>query len=66
MTSGGHCGGIGAASLSNYSQFNVLRGLSNPGLGNNTGMDNTVFSCSSMTENMMDRSFEDDRRNLFE
>jgi len=41
-----------------------------PGLGGRSqhAMDATILSNSSacVTENMMDRSFEDDRRNLFE
>ena len=60
--------GGGAPSLSDYSQINPLGGLNVGGRDANAAMEGTVFSSSSMTmtEHMMDRSFDDDRRNMFE
>jgi len=50
--------------MSNYSQINPLGALSNPGFGQ-AALDGTMSSMT-VTEHMMDRSFEDDRRNMFE
>ena len=56
----------GATSLSNYSHINPLGGLNAAAHGDR--LEGTIFSSSSVTgtENMMDRSFEDERRNMFE
>lgn len=58
-----------ATSLSNYSHINPIGGLNrgNAGAGGNQ-MEGTVFSSSSLTitEHMMEKSFDDDKRNIFE
>lgn len=52
--------------MSNYSQINPLGAMSNPGgFGGKAALDGTMSSLT-VTEHMMDRSFEDDRRNMFE
>lgn len=51
--------------MSNYSQINPLGAMSNPGGFGKAALDGTMSSMT-VTEHMLDRSFEDDRRNMFE